>query len=180
MSKSIDSLITNGIDLKTNTVVLVGDLDDSFSEDLTRAVVGMNAAGAKEITVYLNSTGGDVYCALGLYDLLRASEAHIKMVGVGLVASAAVLVYLAGDTRIALPNTRFMLHSVSAALDDASAKDIAIESQETVALNKLLAKITADRTGHGKKVRRMFDRAVYLSAQEAREVNICTEVQLDK
>lgn len=67
----------------------------------------------QEITVYLNSPGGSVWDGLEIYNLLRASGRHIKTVLTGLAASMGSIIFLAGDERMAMTGTLYMVHKPS-------------------------------------------------------------------
>lgn len=71
----------------------------------------LNAVSSKVLNVEINSPGGDVFAALTMYNALRASgkEVHTKTMGVA--ASAASLVFLAGDKRVMPKNTQLMIHN---------------------------------------------------------------------
>lgn len=64
----------------------------------------------KEITLYINSPGGEVTSGLALYDVLRAIKCPVRTVCVGLAASMAALLFAVGHQRDMLPHARVMIH----------------------------------------------------------------------
>lgn len=87
-------------------------------------VVGYDITGEKvknflatnddeEVTVYINSPGGYVFEGLEVYNLLRASGRKIKTVLTGLAASMGSIIFLAGDDRVAMTGSLYMVHKPS-------------------------------------------------------------------
>ena len=100
-----------------------------------------------KIIFKLNSGGGNVYDGLALYDRLRNCRASITMIGSGLIASMAFIVYLAGDRRIATANVRFLNHQTKFVVDgELNGVQIKIEEKETVHLENTCIDICAQRT----------------------------------
>lgn len=67
----------------------------------------------KDITLFLNSPGGYIVEGLEIYSLLRASGRNITTVLTGMAASMGSILFLAGDKRIAMTGTLFMIHKPS-------------------------------------------------------------------
>lgn len=68
------------------------------------------------LSVYINSEGGEVISALGYYDFIRNFEkdlSRVTSIANGLVASAAVIMYLSSNYRVAYPNSYFIIHPVT-------------------------------------------------------------------
>lgn len=74
----------------------------------------LESTSDEEVTVYLNSPGGAVWDGLEIYNLLRASGKRVKTVLTGLAASMGSIIFLAGDERIAMTGTLYMVHKPSA------------------------------------------------------------------
>jgi ATP-dependent Clp protease protease subunit len=64
-----------------------------------------------EFSIYLSSVGGDIDAGIRLYDFLKSIPNKVLVYGFGQVDSSAIMILLAGDTRVALRNTRFRIHS---------------------------------------------------------------------
>lgn len=62
------------------------------------------------VTLYINSTGGEVQSGLALYDVMQAVSCPIRTVCLGMAASMAALLFVAGDRREMLPHSRVMIH----------------------------------------------------------------------
>lgn len=102
----------------------------------------------KEITMYINSPGGEVDSGLALYDVMRAIRCPIRTVCTGTAASMAAILFLSGNQRDMLPHSKVMIHDPlipggvggSALKLDSIAKNI-MQTRQTI------AEIIADNTG---------------------------------
>ena len=72
----------------------------------------------KEITLYINSLGGDVISGLAVYDFIRLMKSPVKTVCTGTAASMGANLFLAGTTRQMLPHTRLLIHDPSYGSND--------------------------------------------------------------
>ena len=72
----------------------------------------------KEITLYINSLGGDVISGLAVYDFIRLMKSPVKTVCTGTAASMGAILFLAGTTRQMLPHTRLLIHDPSYGSND--------------------------------------------------------------
>lgn len=64
----------------------------------------------KEITMYINSPGGEVSSGLALYDIMKAVKCPIRTVCIGMAASMGAILFVSGDKREILPHARVMIH----------------------------------------------------------------------
>ncbi|MEO7231700.1 MAG: head maturation protease, ClpP-related, partial [Polaromonas sp.] len=76
-------------------------------------IASVNASVSADIHVEINSNGGDVFAALAMYNALRASGKTVTTKVMGIAASAASLVLMAGDKRVMPKNTHVMIHNPS-------------------------------------------------------------------
>jgi ATP-dependent protease ClpP protease subunit len=74
-------------------------------------IAGVDAVQGNQINVRINSPGGDVFAALAMYNILRASGKEITTEVVGVAASCASLIFMAGDKRVMPKNTMLMIHN---------------------------------------------------------------------
>lgn len=123
----------------------------------------------KEITMFINSPGGEVTSGLALYDVMQAVKCPIRTVCTGIAASMAALLFAAGSQRDMLPHSRVMIHDPlmnggvggPALKIDAIAKDI-MRTRETIAA--IIAKHT------GRSLDEVYAKTAtdsYFSADEA-------------
>ena len=115
-----------------------------------------------------------------IHDIIKfvRSTVPIYMIGTGWVASAGVLIYLAGENkmRFCLPNTRFLLHQPMGGVHG-PATDIDIEARELVKMHERLVKIIATDTGQSvERVRKDTDRNYWMSASEAIDYGLAYKI----
>jgi len=114
-TRKMDSLASFGVDINARSFLLDGDVDD----DMLRTVwQGLAALGiSKPIQIYLNSGGGDLDVAFGIYDILRNYEQELSIVVVGSACSAATVILQAADRRLITENSYLMVHEGSVVLN---------------------------------------------------------------
>lgn len=102
-----------------------------------------------EITMYINSPGGEVNSGLALYDVMQAISAPIRTVCVGMAASMASILFAAGDKREILPHAAVMIHDplIQGGVGGSALKFKAI-SEDLMRTRSLIAEILAKHTGH--------------------------------
>ena len=102
-----------------------------------------------EITMYINSPGGEVHSGLALYDVMQAISAPIHTVCVGMAASMAAVLFSAGDRREILPHAAVMIHDplIQGGVGGSALKLRAL-SDDLMRTRALIAEILAKHTGH--------------------------------
>ena len=98
--------------LKTRSVLLSGEIDKESADTIIKQLLVLDGESSEPIKLFINSPGGDVDAGYAIYDMVRFIKAPVTMIGMGLVASAAVLVLLAvpSERRIGLPNSTYLIH----------------------------------------------------------------------
>ena len=76
------------------------------------------ADAGKEITLYINSLGGDVISGLAVYDFIKLMKSPVRTVCTGTAASMGAILFLAGEKRVMLPHTRLLIHDPSYGSND--------------------------------------------------------------
>ena len=157
--------------LKQRKVLIFGAINDRVARDVTGRLLALASASTDPIDVYVNSPGGHVESGDTIHDMIRFvdSEATVRMIGTGWVASAGALIYLAArkEHRFCLPQTRFLLHQPMGGVRG-PAVDIDIEAREIVKMRERLNRLIARETGQDyEKVARDTDRNYWMSAEEA-------------
>lgn len=139
-----------GVDFKKRIMELTGEVNEAMSSHVLRSMIRLNSLSHDPITIYFNSGGGSVYEGCAIYDILRDSQSPIVMIASGKIASMGIVIFLAGTIRMAFPNTRFMIHSVSHETGG-TLKDTLIDVNEAKTLNDKMFSIIAERTKISKK-----------------------------
>ena len=155
---------------KTRTVMIYGGIDMKKAQDVTEKLIALSAMSDDPIKVFINSPGGHVESGDTIYDMIRAMKPKVTVIGTGWVASAGALIFSAPDdvqNRVALPNTRFMLHQPSGGVGG-QASDISIEAEEILKMRLRLNEGFARQTGQTlEKIEHDTDRNFWMSAKEA-------------
>jgi ATP-dependent Clp protease protease subunit len=163
--------------LENHTHFLVGEIDENNINDCIKWITYENLdSKEKTLTLYINSTGGDLYQAFALIDVMSNSTHPIRVIGLGAVMSAAFLIFASGTKgeRLASPNTSFMCHQFSAGVE-AKYHDIKAEMKENESLNTKMVSILKEATGlppHKIKAKLLPASDVYLTAEEVVEFGV--------
>lgn len=176
MVKKIDDFnAEDRIDIKlleNSVFFLTGDIEEENINKCIKWITYENilTKADKVLTIYVNSTGGDLYQALALIDIMKNSSYTIRTIGIGTVMSAAFLIVAAGDKgeRYIAQHTSCMCHQFSSGTDG-KYHDLKAEMKETELLNSKMVDILVEATGKAPtyvKKRLLPPTDVYLTAQE--------------
>lgn len=155
--------------LKTRTILLTGEVDKDLSEKVIRHLLLLESQSSEPITILIDSPGGDVYAGFSIFDMIRFVKAPVRIVGMGLIASAAALILLAvpKERRYGLPNSSYLIHQPLSGIQGV-ASDIEIHARELEKTKARLNEIIAEATGQGlDRVSKDTDRDYWMNAQEA-------------
>ena len=132
----------------------------------------------KEIQLYINSPGGEIYPGLAIYDTMQMLRAPISTIAVGWTASLGTVLLAAGrqGRRFALPHATIHMHPAGGGARG-YAPDVEIQYKELKRMQDLLHDIVAKHTGQDvAKIADDFDRDHFMSPPEAVEYGIIDEV----
>jgi ATP-dependent Clp protease, protease subunit len=165
--------------LKDRIVFLGTPIDDAVGNLIMAQLLHLESEDPdKDINLYINSPGGDVSALLAIYDTMQYIKPDVSTIVMGLAASAAAVLALAGapNKRYALPNARILLHQPHGGAQG-QAVDIEIQAREMVRLRKLLDSLIAKHTGQPlEKVEKDTDRDFILTADEALAYGVIDEI----
>jgi ATP-dependent Clp protease protease subunit len=132
----------------------------------------------KEISVYINSPGGNIYHGLAVYDTMQQVRAPVSTIAVGVTASMGTML-LAGGTkgrRYALPHATIHMHPAGGGAQG-YAPDVEIQYKELQRMQHLLHELLSKHTGQPvEKIADDFDRDRWMSAEDAVEYGLIDEV----
>ncbi len=132
----------------------------------------------KDISMYINSPGGDVYSGLAILDTMNFIKPDVSTISVGFSASMGAILLAAGakGKRYALPNSKIMIHQPSSGFQG-TASDIEIDARETLDIKEHIEKMMAGFTGKtAKQINKDMDRDNYLTAAQAKDYGLVDEV----
>ncbi|GAA5533477.1 ATP-dependent Clp protease protease subunit [Deinococcus metallilatus] len=132
----------------------------------------------QEIQMYINCPGGEVYAGLAIYDTMRYIKAPVSTICVGIAMSMGSVLLMAGDKgkRLALPNSRIMIHQGSAGFRG-NTPDLEVQAKEVLRLRDTLIDIYHRHTDlpHEKLLRDM-ERDYFMSPHEALQYGLIDSV----
>lgn len=132
----------------------------------------------KDISLYIDSPGGEVYAGLGILDTMNFIKPEVSTICVGMAASMAAVLLASGakGKRMCLPNSMVLIHQPSSGVEGQQT-DIQIVAEETKYIREHLNQILADATGQPiEKINADTERDNYLRAQQALEYGLVDRV----
>jgi ATP-dependent Clp protease protease subunit len=165
--------------LKERLIFITGPIDDTTASLVCAQLLFLESENPKkDIAIYINSPGGYVTAGLAIYDTMQYIRCPISTVCIGQAASMGSLLLAAGDkgNRIALPNSRVMVHQPSGGYRGV-ASDIERHAEEIIDLKKRLNDIYVKHTGQNyATIEKKLDRDTFMTAEEAKEFGIIDTV----
>jgi len=166
--------------LKERIVFLCGPLDDVVANLIVAQLLWLESENPdKDIHLYINSPGGSVTAGLSVYDTMQFVRCDIATMCVGQAASMGAFLLAAGaqGKRVALPNSRMMLHQPSGGSQGVAA-DIEIQAREIVLIRTRLNEILASHTSQKiEKIAEDTDRDYWMNPEEALQYGLVDTVQ---
>lgn len=165
--------------LKDRIIFLSGEINTEMANAIIAQLLFLNAQDKeKDITMYINSPGGQVTAGLGIYDTMNHISCDVATVCIGMAASMGAFLLSSGTKgkRYALPNAEIMIHQPLGGARG-QATDIQIVAENIIKIKKKLATILAQNTGQDyDKVIADTERDNYLDASEAKEYGLVDSV----
>lgn len=165
--------------IKTRTIVITGQVDQEMAERVISQLIVLDTESHDPIKVFVTSQGGHVDSGYAIHDVLRYVDSEVFCIGAGWVASIAVPILLGARkkaNRVALPNTRFLLHQPSGGAGG-QLQDIRIEAQEILKIRQKINELISMETGQTvAKVAQDSDRNFWMSAEEALQYGLISRI----
>ena len=159
--------------LMMDRIIFLGNPVTAESANIiTSQLLYLDNVGDSDISIYINSPGGDVYSGLEIYDTMQFVRSDVSTICAGMAASMASVLLCAGTEgkRYALPHSRVMIHQpMTSTGPRTQASDIEITCKEVNKLKKELYDIIANHSGQTiKKIKSDADRDFWMTAEEAK------------
>ena len=165
--------------LRERIVFLVGPVNDVTANLVVAQMLFLESENPdKDIFFYINSPGGSVSAGMSIYDTMQFIKPDVSTLCMGIAASMGAFLLASGakGKRIALPNSRVMIHQPSGGAQG-QATDIEIQAREILKLRETLNQILSERTGQPiDKIRSDSERDYFMSATEARDYGLVDQV----
>jgi ATP-dependent Clp protease protease subunit len=156
--------------LNDRVVFLGGEVNPEIANLIVAQLVHLESDDPdKDIHLYINSPGGDVYAGLAIYDAMQFIRPDVQTICYGIAMSMGSLLLAGGaeGKRMALPNSRILIHQPSGGFQGQSS-DIEIHAREVLALRAKVDEIYARHTGQElERVHADMDRDRFFTGEEA-------------
>src|SRR6201997_2746053 len=165
--------------LNERIIFLGTPVDDQIANLLVAQLLHLESEDPdKDISIYINSPGGSVYSGLAIYDTMQFIKPDVQTICVGIAMSMGSLLLAGGakGKRMALPNSRILIHQVSGGFQG-QGTDIEIQAREVIGLKRRLEEIYSPHTGKGiEDISRDMERDFFMSPDEAVDYGIIDTV----
>ncbi|HEX9682049.1 MAG TPA: ATP-dependent Clp protease proteolytic subunit [Acidimicrobiales bacterium] len=165
--------------LKERIIFLGTPIDDTIANLVCAQLLHLEAEDPdKDISVYINSPGGDITALFAIYDTIQYIKPNIATICFGQAASAAAVLLAAGEKgkRFALPHSRVLIHQPHGGAAG-QVTDIELAAKEIERMRTMLDGLLSSHTGQTpERIRKDTDRDYVMSADEAKEYGIIDEV----
>jgi ATP-dependent Clp protease protease subunit len=161
--------------LNERVVFLGSAIDDEVANLVVAQLLHLEAEDPeKDVCLYINSPGGQVYAGLAIYDTMQHIRPDVQTVCCGIAMSMGALILAGGapGKRMSLPNGRILIHQPTGGFQG-QATDVDIHARETLALRARLDEMYAQHTGQTvEQVHDDMERDRYFTADQARDYGL--------
>jgi ATP-dependent Clp protease protease subunit len=162
-------------------IIFLGvQIDDASADDVMAQLLCLESMDPdRDISIYINSPGGSYTAMTAIYDTMQFVKPDITTVCLGQAASAAAVLLAAGTKgkRLALPNSRILIHQPATEGGYGQSSDLEIQAREILRIRSLMESMLAESTGQSvEKISRDIERDKYLTAEEAVEYGIVDDI----
>ena len=166
---------------QSRIIVLSEGINSQVAKRVIQELLALeNLDAQKDITIYLNSPGGEVSSGFAIYDTLRFIKPRTRIVVTGLAASIATVILLGAqkDDRLCMPNARLLIHQpLIGGTMQGQASDIEITANEMIKTRERIEQLYHDETGQSiERVRRDIERDYWMSAKESVEYGLIKRI----
>jgi ATP-dependent Clp protease, protease subunit len=165
--------------LRERVIFLVGPVTDQTANLVVAQMLFLESENPdKDISLYINSPGGSVSAGMSVFDTMQFIKPDVSTLCMGIAASMGSFLLMAGakGQRMALPNSRVMIHQPSGGAHG-QATDIEIHAREILKTREQLNLIYAERTGQSiEKIRADMERDMFMDPTEAKIYGLIDQV----
>ena len=165
--------------LRDRIIVVGGEIEPNMANSIVAQLLFLESENPNaEISMYINSPGGDVSAGWAIMDTMQYIKAPVSTIGMGLVASMGSVLLAAGEKgkRFALPNTSIMIHQPLGGFQG-QVTDVEIRVKKMQKTKQTLIKQMSEFTG--RKEKELFDameRDNWMCPAEAKEFGLIDEI----
>ena len=179
-SNGFDRLAPSDLLITDREVFFASDVNNHTADELIEALMALDSESDEEITLYINSPGGEVSSGLAVYDFISIMRSPVRTVVIGTAASMGAILFLAGKEREVMEHSLIMLHDPSYGAGDIGGKkpyEIQKQVDKLMETREELASIIASVTGQPKsKIYEICKEDTYFNARESMEFGLATKM----
>ena len=166
--------------LRDNIIFIGTPIDDTVANLVIAQMLFLAQEDPeKDIQLYINSPGGSITSGMAIYDTMQYVKNDVTTICIGQAASMAALLLSAGEAkkRLALPNSRILIHQPSMGGLSGQATDIDIHAREILRMREITNQLLAKHSGQKlDKVEKDVERDFIMNAQQAKEYGIVDDI----
>jgi len=166
--------------LNERIIFLGSAVDDQIANLIVAQMLHLESQDPdKDISLYINSPGGDVYAGMAIYDTMQFIKPDVQTICIGQAASMAAVLLAAGakGKRFSLPNSRIVIHQPLMSGLAGQATDIDIAAREILRMRERINEILVHHTGQPiKRIQDDTERDYIMSADQGKEYGIIDDV----
>ena len=166
--------------LKERIIFLGTPIDSEVANVLVAQLLLLDSQSNEQpINLFINCPGGEVYAGLAIYDVMQYVQApiHTNCVGIAMSMGSVILMSGAPGHRVALPNSRIMIHAGSAGFPRSSLPDLEVQAREFAEIRDTMEALYERHTGHARdKLRRDMERDRFMSPEQALDYGLIDRI----
>ena len=167
--------------LLNERIIFVGTpIDDQIANLVVAQLLHLESEDPeKDISLYINSPGGDVYSGLAIYDTMQFVKPDVRTMCVGIAMSIGAVLLAGGarGKRSSLPNGKILIHQLWTPGFGGQASDVEIRAREAIAMKRRLEEILAEKTGQTlERISHDTERDHFMTAREALDYGLIDDV----
>jgi ATP-dependent Clp protease protease subunit len=166
--------------LRDNIIFIGTPIDDNIANLVIAQMLFLAQEDPeKDIQLYINSPGGSITAGLAIYDTMQFIKNNVVTYCIGQAASMGAFLLLAGTKgkRLALPNSRILIHQPSMGGLSGQATDIDIHAREILRMREITNQLLAKHSGQKlDKVEKDVERDFIMNSQQAKEYGIIDDI----
>lgn len=177
-AKGVEKLTLEEVLYSSREIFLTEEVNSDTSAQLIKELMVLDKLSDEEVTIYINSPGGEVVSGMAVYDVISMMRAPVRTVCIGTAASMGAMLFLAGDKREMLPHTRLMIHDPAFGGGNMAGKkphELQRYVDKLKQTQDIIVDIIAEKTGKSKEeVGETTKEDAYFNVSEAMEYGLAT------
>ena len=169
--------------LEDRIIFISGEINTELANQVIAQLLFLESKNnTKDISLYINSPGGEVDAGLAIYDTMNFIKSKVNVICVGMAASMAAVLLSSGEKgkRYALPHSRIMIHQPLGGAQG-QASDIKIQAEQILRIKDIINEILSKNTGKSiEQIEKDTNRDYYLTPKEALEYGLIDEILTEK